>query len=66
MSGLETSAAAAPFQTWMCQICGWVYDEAAGSPVDGLASGTRWVDVPMNWTCPQCGAGKDDFKMVVI
>ena len=28
--------------------------------------GTRWEDVPMNWTCPECGARKEDFEMVEI
>jgi len=54
------------YQTWMCLICGWVYDEAVGAPDDGIAPGTRWADVPMNWTCPECGARKDDFEMTVI
>ncbi len=51
---------------YMCLICGWIYDEAAGAPEDGLAPGTRWEDVPINWTCPECGARKDDFEMVEI
>ena len=38
----------APFRTWMCLICGWIYDEAAGLPEEGIAPGTRWEDVPMN------------------
>jgi rubredoxin len=54
------------FKTWMCLICGWVYDEAAGLPDEGIAPGTRWDDVPMNWTCPECGARKEDFEMVAI
>lgn len=54
------------FKTWMCLICGWVYDEAAGAPDEGIAPGTRWADVPFNWTCPECGARKDDFEMVEI
>jgi rubredoxin len=54
------------FRTWMCLICGFVYDEAAGLPEEGIAPGTRWEDVPMNWTCPECGARKDDFEMVEI
>jgi hypothetical protein len=28
-------------KTWMCLICGWIYDEAAGAPEDGIAAGTR-------------------------
>ena len=48
----------------MCLICGWIYDEAAGDPEHGIAPGTAWADVPMNWTCPECGARKEDFEMV--
>ena len=48
---------------YMCLVCGWIYDEAAGAPDDGIAPGTRWADVPPNWTCPECGARKDDFEM---
>lgn len=51
---------------YMCLICGWIYDEATGWPEDGVAAGTRWDDIPMNWTCPECGARKDDFEMVEI
>jgi rubredoxin len=54
------------FKTWMCLICGWVYDEAAGAPEEGIAPGTRWADVPINWTCPECGARKEDFELVEI
>ena len=53
-------------KTWMCLICGWIYDEAAGDVEHGLAAGTAWADVPMNWTCPECGARKEDFEMVQI
>lgn len=53
-------------KTWMCLICGWIYDEAQGSPEHGIAPGTPWGDVPMNWTCPECGARKEDFELVQI
>jgi len=53
-------------RTWMCLICGWIFDEAAGDPEHGIAPGTAWSDVPMNWTCPECGARKEDFEMVQI
>jgi rubredoxin len=54
------------FRTWMCLICGWIYDEAAGLPEEGIAPGTRWEDIPMNWVCPECGARKEDFEMVQV
>jgi len=53
-------------RTWMCLICGWIYDEAAGFPEDGIAPGTRWEDVPPNWVCPECGARKEDFELIEI
>jgi rubredoxin len=55
-----------PNKTWMCLICGWLYDEAKGEPEHGIPPGTLWEQVPMNWTCPACGARKDDFEMVQI
>ena len=54
------------YRTWMCVVCGFVYDEAAGLPAEGIAPGTRWEDVPPNWTCPECGTRKEDFEMVRI
>jgi rubredoxin len=54
------------YKAWMCLICGWIYDEQAGLPDEGIPPGTRWEDVPMNWTCPECGARKDDFEMVEV
>jgi len=51
---------------WVCVICGWVYDEAAGAPDEGLAPGTRWTDVPDDWRCPLCDVGKEDFALVEL
>jgi rubredoxin len=51
---------------YMCLICGWVYDEATGAPDEGIAPGTKWEDVPPNWTCPECGARKEDFEMIEL
>jgi rubredoxin len=50
----------------MCLICGWIYDEATGDTDHGVVAGTGWCDVPINWTCPECGARKEDFEMVQI
>ncbi|WP_315975167.1 MULTISPECIES: FAD-dependent oxidoreductase [unclassified Pseudomonas] len=52
--------------TWECLVCGFIYDEAAGRPEDGIAAGTRWEEVPQDWYCPECGVGKADFEMVRI
>ncbi|MCQ3827965.1 FAD-dependent oxidoreductase [Microbulbifer elongatus] len=54
------------FRVWECQICGWIYDEAKGSPDDGIPPGTRWEDIPDDWICPECGATKDEFEMLAV
>jgi len=51
---------------WQCLVCGHIYDEAQGDPEHGVPPGTRWEDVPENWTCPDCGVGKSEFVMVEI
>lgn len=61
-----TDATDTMFRTWMCVVCGFIYDEADGLPEEGIAPGTRWEDVPDDWTCPDCGVGKDDFEMVEL
>ncbi len=47
---------------YVCNVCGYVYDPAAGDPDSGIAAGTEWDDVPADWVCPVCGVGKDDFS----
>jgi len=54
------------YRSYMCVICGFVYEEEKGRPEEDIAPGTRWEDVPETWTCPDCGAGKDDFEMIEI
>ena len=53
-------------KTYMCVICGFIYDEAKGLPDEGIAPGTRWEDIPEYWVCPDCGVGKEDFVMVEV
>jgi rubredoxin len=57
---------AIPFTTWQCVLCGFLYDEAAGMPDEGIPAGTRWADVPEDWVCPDCSARKSDFEMVEV
>lgn len=51
------------YRKFHCQVCDHVYDEALGDPAAGIAPGTRWEDLPDDWTCPECGARKPDFKV---
>ena len=63
---VEKTAKTEGFKVWVCEICGWEYDEAKGDEEEGLAPGTRWADIPDNWACPECGASKEDFEMVEV
>lgn len=52
------------WKVWECEICAFIYDEALGMPEEGIAPGTRWADIPEDWSCPDCGVAKTDFKMI--
>lgn len=47
---------------YTCEICGWVYDESAGLPEDGIEPGTKFDDLPGDFVCPLCGVDKDNFS----
>ncbi len=47
---------------YVCTVCGYVYDEAAGDPDNGIAPGTKWDDLPDDFVCPLCQVGKDLFE----
>lgn len=47
-----------------CTVCGYVYDPDKGDPDNGINPGTAWEDLPDDWVCPVCGAGKEDFVKV--
>jgi flavin reductase (DIM6/NTAB) family NADH-FMN oxidoreductase RutF/rubredoxin len=47
---------------YVCQVCGYVYDPAQGDADSGVAAGTPFEQLPGNWVCPVCGAGKDQFE----
>ncbi len=49
-------------QHWICTICQYVYDPAKGDPENGVAPGTPFEQIPDEWVCPICGAGKDVFE----
>lgn len=46
---------------YVCDVCGWEYDPRVGDPEHGIEPGTPFEDLPDDFTCPLCGAGKDEF-----
>ncbi|MBN1593760.1 MAG: rubredoxin [Candidatus Coatesbacteria bacterium] len=50
-------------QRYVCSVCGYLYDPKNGDPDNGVKPGTAFEDLPPNWTCPICGAGKEAFDL---
>ena len=49
---------------YKCLMCGYVYDPAVGDPDNSVEPGTAFDDLPDDWVCPDCGAGKDEFEPI--
>lgn len=47
---------------YVCDACGWVYDEDLGDESLNIAPGTKFEDLPEDFSCPLCGVGKDMFS----
>ncbi len=50
-------------KSYICDVCGYIYDPKAGDPDNGVPPGTAFEDVPESWVCPECGVGKDSFSV---
>lgn len=49
---------------YKCTVCSYIYDPAIGDPEHGVGAGTRFEALPADWTCPECGVGKDMFEKI--
>ena len=58
----EPAAAPQAVARYVCSVCEYVYDPVKGDPDSGIASGTRFEDIPDSWKCPVCGADKSKFE----
>ena len=47
---------------YVCDVCGWEYDEELGDPDTGIEPGTKFEDLPEDFERPLCGVGKDNFS----
>ncbi len=52
------------YRQYQCVVCDHIYNEELGDPETGIAPGTRWQDLPDDWSCSDCGARKADFEVV--
>lgn len=47
---------------YVCNLRGWEYDEENGYLAEGIKPGTPWAEVPEEFECPLCAAGKKLFR----
>ena len=50
------------FMKYVCNVCGWVYDEEKGDPDNNILPGTSFESLPNDFVCPLCGVGKEQFS----
>lgn len=50
--------------SYVCEICGYVYDPELGDEENGVLPGTAFEDIPDDWVCPVCLQGKEVFVQV--
>jgi rubredoxin len=51
-------------QKYICDLCGWEYDPEVGALEFEIAPGIEFKDLPDDFVCPECGAGKDQFSVI--
>jgi rubredoxin len=50
-------------ERYRCEICGYIYEPTEGEPSSGISPGTAFEDLPSDYICPVCGAGKEAFTV---
>jgi rubredoxin len=48
---------------YKCIICGYIYNPEEGDISGGIGPGIDFNDLSSNYTCPVCGAGKEEFEL---
>jgi rubredoxin len=48
--------------SYVCSVCGYLYDPESGDSVNGIDPGTIFKDLLRGWRCPVCRAAKDMFS----
>jgi rubredoxin len=49
-------------EKYECMICGYIYDPSVGEPENGIEPGIPFNELPSDYLCPLCSAGKDEFE----
>ncbi len=61
---IKEEKAAKKTKSYRCKVCGYIYDPERGDPESGIPPGTPFEELPDDWVCPICGAGKKEFEAV--
>lgn len=49
---------------YVCDVCGWEYDEEIGDADSGIEPGTKFDHLPESFECPLCGVPKSEFSEI--
>ena len=49
---------------YVCDACGYVYDQTTGDPDNNIAPGIPFENLPKDWVCPLRGLSKNQFYPV--
>ncbi|MCL2518379.1 MAG: rubredoxin [Oscillospiraceae bacterium] len=52
------------YSKYVCLICGYEYDPELGDDENYIEAGIAFEDLPDDWACPLCGAGKEEFEEI--
>lgn len=47
---------------FICTLCNYILEEADGLPASGIEPGTKFENLPEDWSCPDCAAKKEFFQ----
>jgi len=62
-SYLGAAAKISPAAIMECKICWTVYDPGKGDDYRQVPAGTPFLGLPEDWSCPECGAPKEQFMV---
>lgn len=58
----ETTSKEDRMAVFTCSVCGFQYDPEEGDPTVGIPPGTPFSELPDDYRCPICNAGKEYFS----
>ena len=61
MKKKEPKRPKAVWELYLCNGCGYEYNPGVGDVENDIVPGTKYQDLPEEWTCPECGEDKTEF-----